>query len=171
MNFRPLTALALAAAAASLSFVSPAAMARAADVSGGAALNAGPAGFSGALKLLKTYFETNTANGAALVAGFNPYGSTQTVNCTNTAGCFLIVNTNAQVAAAGSVNPTALTVRVDGTAINAPYNTPVSTTSFTVVSYQTGIAVPMGSHTVSTDVYVTSPTQLHRYNTEIKLYK
>ena len=171
MNFRPLSALAIAAAAAALSVLSPAAMARSGDVNGAAALNAGPAAFTGALKLQKTYFETATASGAALAAGFNPYGSTQTVNCANTAGCFIIVNANAQVAGVASVNPSAIVIKVDGAAINAPFNTPVSTTSFTVMHYQTGIAVPLGSHTVTTEVYVSSPTTLHRYNTEIKLYK
>ncbi|MBN8486675.1 MAG: hypothetical protein J0M20_02930 [Burkholderiales bacterium] len=141
-----------------------------ADVSG-ARKGAQPEAFSAGLKLLKTYFETGNGNGAALAAGFNPYGSTQTVNCTNTAGCYIIVNANVQVAAAASVNPSAIVIKVDGAAINSPFNTPVSTTSFTVMNYQTGIAVTTGNHTVTTEAYVSTPTTLHRYNTEIKLYK
>jgi hypothetical protein len=141
-----------------------------ADVAG-TRKGAQPEAFSAALKLQKTYFETGTANGAALAAGFNPYGSTQTVNCTVTAGCTILVNANVQVGAAATINPSAIVIKVDGATINAPFNTPVSTSSFTVMTYQTGIPVPTGTHTVSTEVYVSSATTLHRYNTEIKLYK
>jgi hypothetical protein len=140
------------------------------DVSG-AKKGAQPEAFSAGLKLLKTYFETNNANGTALASGFNVYGSAQTVNCTVSAGCYILVNANAQVAAAAAINPSAIVIKVDGTTINAPFNTPVSTSSFTVMTYQTGIAVPVGNHTVTTEVYVTSATTLHRYNTEVKLYK
>jgi hypothetical protein len=140
------------------------------DVSG-ARKGAQPEAFSAALKLQKTYFETNNANGAALVSGFNAYGSTQTVNCTVSAGCFIMVNANVQVAGIATVNPSAVVIKVDGVTINSPFNTPVSTTSFTVMTYQTGIAVPLGTHTVSTEVYVSNATTLHRYNTEIKLYR
>ncbi|MBQ0929480.1 hypothetical protein [Ideonella alba] len=140
------------------------------DVSSAKA-NVQPQAFTAGLKLLKTYFETNNANGTALVSGFNPYGSTQTVNCTATAGCFIMVNANAQVAGVATVNPSAIVIKVDGATINAPFNTPVSTTSFTVMTYQTGIAVTTGTHTVTMEAYVSNPTTLHRYNTEVKLYK
>lgn len=140
------------------------------DVSSAKA-NVQPQAFTAGLKLLKTYFETNNANGAALVSGFNPYGSSQTVTCGATTGCFIMVNANAQVAGVATVNPSAIVIKVDGVTINSPFNTPVSTTSFTVMTYQTGIAVATGSHTVTTEVYVSNATTLHRYNTEVKLYK
>ena len=131
----------------------------------------GTAAFSGALKLQKTYNEVGQGSGQALVAGFNPYGSTLTVSCTNSAGCFLIVNANAQVRGVATANPTAIGIKVDGGYINAPFANVVSTTSFTVVSYQTGVAIPLGNHTVSTDFYTTQATNLYQYNTEVKLYK
>ena len=131
----------------------------------------GTAAFSGGLKLQKTWFETASASGAALASGFNPYGSTLTVSCTNAAGCYIIVNANAQVGGVATVNPSAISIKVDGIAINAPFNTPVATTSFTVMNYQTGIFVATGNHVVTTEVYVTSATALYRYNTEVKLYK
>ena len=131
----------------------------------------GTAAFSGGLKLQKTWFETANASGAALASGFNSYGSTLNVSCTNAAGCYIIVNANAQVGAISTVNPSAISIKVNGASINAPFNTPVSTSSFTVMSYQTGIFVNTGNHVVTTDVYVTTATTLYRYNTEVKLYK
>lgn len=163
---KPTLSLIVAAAAALLSQSALAG----ADVSGAKNL-VQPQAFTAGLKLLKTYFETNNANGAALASGFNPYGSTQSVNCTVTAGCFIMVNANVQVAGVATVNPSAITIKVNGVTINSPFNTPVSTTSFTVMTYQTGVAVPLGTHTVSTEVYVSTATSLHRYNTEVKLYK
>ena len=148
-----------------------AAGAQAASDTSGRKGDVGVAAFSPQLKLQKTWFETANGSGAALVAGPNAYGSTQTVSCTNTAGCYIIVNANAQVAGIATVNPSALTIKVNGSAINSPYNTPIPTTSFTVMNYQTGISVPTGNHTVSTEVFVTTATGLYRYNTEIKLYK
>ena len=127
--------------------------------------------FTGALKLQKTYFETATASGAALASGSNPYGSALAISCTNTAGCFVIVNANAQVQGIATVNPSAITIKVNGVSINSPFNTPVSTSSFTVMNYQTGISVPLGNHTITTEVFVSSATSLYRYNTEVKLYK
>lgn len=162
----PTAALVLSAALAMT-----AAHAAGADAGGHGASPAQMLAMTGPLKLQKTYFENANANGAALASGFNSYGSSQTVNCGVTAGCFIIVNANVQVAGTANVNPSAISIKVDGTSINAPFNTPVSTTSFTVMSYQTGIAVAFGNHTVSTDVYVTSATTMYRYNTEIKLYK
>lgn len=165
MSITKFSLIALAAATLSLSAMAGP------DAAGIKGNKAQPEAFSAGLKLLKTYFETGNGNGAALASGFNPYGSTQTVNCTVTAGCYLIVNVNAQVAGIATVNPSAMTVKVDGAYVSAPFNTPVATTSFTVMNYQTGIPVAMGTHTVSAEVYVTTATALHRYNTEIKLYK
>lgn len=130
-----------------------------------------PEAFTAGLKLLKTYFETNNANGSALASGFNPYGSSQTVSCGVSAGCFVMVNANVQVAGVANVNPSAIVIKVDGVTVNSPFNNPVATTSFTVMTYQTGVAVTAGNHTVTTEVYVTNATTLHRYNTEVKLYK
>ena len=127
--------------------------------------------FTGALELQKTYFETNSAGGAALVAGPNAYGSVLNINCSNAAGCYVIINANAQVQGIATVNPSAITIKVDSAAINSPFNTPVSTSSFTVMNYMTGISVPLGNHTVSTEVYVSSPTNLYRYNTQVKVDK
>ena len=142
----------------------------AADTSGKKG-DVGTAAFSGGLKLQKTWFETANASGAALVAGANPYGSSLNVSCTNTAGCYIIVNANAQIGAIATVNPAAMTIKVNGVAINSPYNTPIGTTSFTVMSYQTGISVPVGNHVVTTEVFVNNAATLYRYNTEVKLYK
>ncbi|MBQ0957784.1 hypothetical protein KAK06_02330 [Ideonella sp. 4Y11] len=157
----------IAAAAAVLLSQSVQAGADAASTSQGAQ----PQAFSAALKLQKTYFEAGNGFGSALPAGSSPYGSTHTINCTVTAGCFVIVHTNVQVAGGASVNPSAIQVLVDGVVFDGPYNTPVSTTSYTVMNYQTGFPLTTGTHTVSVAVYASRATTLHRYNTEIKLYR
>lgn len=162
-----MTALSLALASTTLQAAGPS------EAPGTAAASSqvGTQAFTNGLKLLKTSFESQSANGAALVPGFNAYGSTLNLSCNNAAGCFVIVNANVQLGSGAVSNPAAISIKLNGTSISAPYNTVVPTTSFTVMTYQTGIAIPLGNHTISTEVYSTVATALYRYNTEVKLYR
>ncbi|MBI5272269.1 MAG: hypothetical protein HY856_21665 [Burkholderiales bacterium] len=131
----------------------------------------GTEAISTAHKLLKTYFDTDSA-GVALAAGFNPVGTTLTLNCTNTAGCTIAGDFNAQIAAIGSENAAAICMMVDGGYVNCPYNAIVRAGGgFQVMNYQTFTSVAYGSHTVEMHVYTNNPTTLYRWNKEIKLYK
>ena len=164
--FRPLIS------ALSLALVSSAVFAAGADPAAAANSRTGTLAFTGGLKLQKLYHDVGSAGGAAIPAAtITPYGSTLNISCTNAAGCYIIVNANVQIGAISTVNPAAMTIKVNGLAINSPYNTPIGTTSFTVMSYQTGISVPVGNHVVTTEVFVNNAATLYRYNTEVKLYK
>ena len=122
-------------------------------------------------KLQKTYFDTD-ATGVALASGFNVVGTTLNLSCTNTAGCTVAGNFNAQIAAIGSENAAAICLMIDGGYINCPYNAIIRAGSgYQVANYQTFAPVAYGNHTVEMHVYVNSATTLYRWNKEIKLYK
>ena len=166
MNVRQVSALVLAAAAvfASAAHAGP-------DAVGAGAKAAQATAAVGPLKLLKTYFETD-APASAVNVGFTPYGSTFTVNCPGSApACTIMINANMQLAAAATANPAAICLKVDGSYVNCPFNTVVPTSSYTVLNYQSGISVAPGAHTVSVEAYSSQSTTLHRYNTEVKLFK
>jgi hypothetical protein len=122
-------------------------------------------------KLLKTYFDTDSAS-TALAVGFNVVGTTLTLNCANTAGCTVAANMNAQLAAAGSENAAAICLMIDGGYINCPFNGIIRAGGgYQVMNYQTFAPVALGNHTVQMHVYTTVATNLIRWNKEIKLYK
>jgi hypothetical protein len=127
--------------------------------------------FSAPHKLQKTYLETGNPV-SAVVAGFNPYGSAVSVNCTVTAGCTIEITANAQLGNVASENATALCPKVDGAYLSCPYNKIYRPGSgFEVMTYQTFVDVPLGTHTVEMEVYSSQPTSLYRFNTEVQLYK
>jgi hypothetical protein len=123
-------------------------------------------------KLLKTYFDTD-APSSSLVAGFNTVGTPLTVNCTNTAGCTVAANMNAQISAVAVENAAAICLKVNGDYPNCPYNAIVRPGSgFQIMNYQTFTSVPMGSSTIEMEVYSgQAGSVLYRWNKEIKLYK
>lgn len=122
-------------------------------------------------KLQKTFFDTD-APGSALNPGFNVVGTTLNLSCTNTAGCTVAGNFNAQIAAIGSENAAAICLMIDGGYINCPYNAIIRAGGgYQVANYQTFAPVAYGNHTVEMHVYVNSGTTLYRWNKEIKLYK
>lgn len=122
-------------------------------------------------KLQKTYFDTDNTS-SALNAGFNNVGTALTLSCTNTAGCTVAGDFNAQIGAIATENTAAICLVVDGSSVNCPFNAIVRPGGgFQVMNYQTFTSVAYGSHTVQMQVYVTQPTTLYRWNKEIKLYK
>lgn len=130
-----------------------------------------PEAIGTAHKLQKTYFDTDSA-ATSLSVGFNTVGTTLTLSCTNTAGCTVAGNFNAQIAATSSENTAAICLVVDGGAVNCPFNAIVRPGGgYQIMNYQTFTSVAYGSHTVQMQVYTTQPTTLYRWNKEIKLYK
>jgi hypothetical protein len=131
----------------------------------------GTEAISTAHKLLKTYFDTDSTS-TSLSPGMNTVGTTLTVNCTNTAGCTIAGNFNAQIAAAAAENAAAICLMVDGGSVNCPFNGIVRAGGgYQVMNYQTFTSVAYGTHTVQMQVYSSQATTLHRWNKEIKLYK
>lgn len=125
----------------------------------------------GPFKLKSTYMETGNS-GAALVAGFNPYGSSTTVNCTVSSGCMIEVDANVQLSQTSSANAAAVCIKIDGAYLSCPFNHIYGVGSgFEVMSYQTSQAVAQGTHVVQTEVYSSQATSLYRFNTEVQLYK
>jgi hypothetical protein len=129
--------------------------------------------FSVPLKLTKVYHEVGNAGGSAIPAStITQYGSTQTVNCTATAGCYVLIEAEAQVAPTASEAASAICLRVDGVSTdNCPFLTRVPTTGFTSFSHRGGVSVATGTHTVTTHIYTSVAGALHNYNTEVKLLK
>lgn len=129
--------------------------------------------FTGGLKLQKIYHDVGTASGAAIpAAAITPYGSTLNVSCTNTAGCYLVIEAEAQIASTATEASTALCLRVDGTSTDGcPFLTRTSTTGFTSFSHRGGVSVPTGNHVVTTHIYTGVASALYNYNTEVKLLK
>lgn len=123
-------------------------------------------------KLQKTYFDTD-APGSALASGFNTVGTPLTISCTNTAGCTVAANMNAQIAAVGTENAAAICMKVDGAYVNCPFNAIVRAGGgYQVMNYQTFTSVAVGNHTVEMEVYSSQAgSALYRWNKEIKLYK
>lgn len=134
---------------------------------------AAPEAYSGGMKLLKTYYEQSTANGMALPAAtFTTYGSTLTVPCPSATGCFILVESRAQVAGQAASGNVALCLDVDAlTWDNCPFVERLPTTGFTMTSHQSGAEVTEGSHVIGTRIYTTVTTQLHHYRTEVKVFK
>ncbi|MBQ0929482.1 hypothetical protein KAK07_14695 [Ideonella sp. 4Y16] len=141
--------------------------------SGADKAKAQPEAFSTPLKLLKVYHEVGNAGGTAIPAAtITQYGSTQTVNCTATAGCYVMVVAEAQVAPTASEASSAICLRVDGVSTdNCPFLTRVPTTGFTSFSHRGGVSVTTGTHTVTTHVYTSVASALHNFNTEVRLLK
>lgn len=129
--------------------------------------------FTSQLKLQKTYHEVGSGGGVAIPAAtITAYGSTQTVSCTSSTGCYVLVEAEAQIAPTASEASTALCVRVNGTSTDGcPFLTRSSTTGFTSFNHRGGVSVPVGTHTVTTHVYVGVAGALHNYNTTVQLYK
>ncbi|MFO1338720.1 MAG: hypothetical protein U1F53_10890 [Burkholderiaceae bacterium] len=123
-------------------------------------------------KLQRTYFDTD-APGSSLIAGFNTVGTALTVNCTNTAGCTVAANMNAQIAAVGTENAAAICLKVNGSYVNCPFNAIVRAGGgYQVMNYQTFTSVPLGNSTIEMEVYSSQAgSALYRWNKEIKLYK
>lgn len=164
----------LAAAAALLSLSVQAADGNVPGTTGAKAYQASgvlPSAIGTAHRLLKTYLDTDGTS-TALAAGFNTVGSQLSLSCSNTAGCTIAVNANAQLAAAASDNLAAICILIDGGYVNCPYNKMFkSTDSYGVMTYQTFASVPMGTHTVDVQVYSSVATSMVRWNKEVKLYK
>ena len=129
--------------------------------------------FTSALKPLKVYHEVGNATGTAIPAGtITAYGSSQTVNCTATSGCYVMVSAEAQVAPTATESSTALCLKVDGQSTDScPFLTRSSTSNYTSFSHRGGVSVGMGTHTVTTHVYVGVAATLFNYNTEVTLFK
>ncbi len=166
MNFRRVSSIVLMAVA------SVASIAQAAGVDpAGARIQADA--FSSALKPLKVYHEVGNAAGAAIPAAtITAYGSTQTVNCTATGGCYVMISAEAQIAPTATEASTALCVRVDGQSTDfCPFLTRSSTSGYTSFSHRGGVVVGLGTHTVTTHVYVGVAAALHNFNTEVTLFK
>lgn len=132
-----------------------------------------PESFSSALKLQKIYHEVGNGSGAAIPAAtITQYGSTLTVSCTASAGCYVLVNAEAQIAPTASEASTALCIRVDGVSTDGcPFLTRSSTVGFTSFNHRGGVAVGIGTHTVTTHIYTGVAGALHNFNTEVKLLK
>jgi hypothetical protein len=136
-------------------------------------VKAQPEAFTTPMKLLKVNHEVGSGSGSAIpAASITQYGSTLTVNCTATGGCYVLVDAEAQIAPTASEASTALCVRVDGVSTDGcPFLTRSSTTGFTSFNHRGGVSVATGTHTVTTHVYVGVAGALWNYNTEVKLLK
>ncbi|MBQ0957786.1 hypothetical protein KAK06_02340 [Ideonella sp. 4Y11] len=132
-----------------------------------------PEAFTTPMKLLKVNHEVGSAGGTAIPAAtITQYGSTLTVNCTATGGCYVLVDAEAQVSPTATEASTALCIRVDGVSTdNCPFLTRTSTTGFTSFNHRGGVSVTTGTHTVTTHVYTGVASQLYNFNTEVKLLK
>ncbi len=115
-------------------------------------------------RLLTTTID-DTAGGNALVSGFNTVDTT-TVTCPKSAGCTIGFGLMVQVGgntAAG--NKWAICALVDGHDTNPGFGCPYQNELATNSSYQVGnsrqnLAVAFGAHTVTTEVFMTSPALL-----------
>jgi hypothetical protein len=126
---------------------------------------------AGPFKLLKTYMETANPI-AALVAGFNPYGTATTVKCTVATGCMVQVSANVQLGQGASANAAAVCFKIDGVYLSCPFNHIYAAGSgYEVMSYQTSQAVALGTHVVETEVYSSQAATLYRFNNEIQLFR
>jgi hypothetical protein len=144
-----------------------------ADMAAAAKGSTGTLAFTGGLKLQKLYHDVGSAGGAAIPAAIiTPYGSTLNVSCTNTAGCYIVIEAEAQVASTATEASTALCVRVNGVSTDGcPFLTRTSTVGFTSFNHRGGVSVPTGNHVVTTHIYTGVASALYNYNTEVKLLK
>ncbi len=128
--------------------------------------------FTTQLKLQKTYHEVGSGSGSTIPAAtITAYGSTQTVSCTVSAGCYVLVEAEAQIAPTAE-SSTAICVRVDGVSTDGcPFVTRSSPNGYTALNHRGGVAVALGSHTVTTHIYVGTASALWNYNTTVQLYK
>lgn len=165
--FRPLISV------LSLALASSAVFAAGADPAAAANSRTGTLAFTGGLKLQKLYHDVGSAGGAAIPAAtITPYGSTLNISCTNTAGCYVVVEAEAQIAATATEASTALCVRVNGVSTDGcPFLTRTSTTGFTSFNHRGGVSVPTGNHVITTHIYTGVASTLYNYNTEVKLLK
>ena len=169
MTVRHLLAIALAASAA-ITSLAHAAAAGADDTVPPARLQ--PQAFSGPLKVLKTYHEVGSATMAIPASTITAYGSSQTVNCTASGGCYVMIDAEAQIAPTASVASTAMCLRVDGVSTDVcPFLTLSATGNYTSFSHRGGVAVALGTHTVTTHVYVGTAATLYNFNTKVQLLK
>jgi hypothetical protein len=107
------------------------------------------------------------SSGAALVAGFNNVDTPQTWNCKYSAGCTITVSAMIQLQNGGDW---AICAVVDGNYINPPCpyqgNLPdPGTNGFVTGNSQQNWLVSQGSHTVQTQIYVSSATTLGNWET------
>lgn len=105
------------------------------------------------------------AGGTTLNAGFNNVDTAQTWTCKGTKGCTITVSAMLQVGNGGNW---AICGVVDGNYINpsCPYQGSLPDTgSYVVGNSQQNYTVSAGSHTVSTQVYVSSSTTLENWQT------
>ncbi|MBN8486673.1 MAG: hypothetical protein J0M20_02920 [Burkholderiales bacterium] len=132
-----------------------------------------PEAYSTGMKLQKLYHEVGSAGGAAIPAAtITQYGSTLTVNCTSSAGCYVLVDAEAQISSTATEASTALCIRIDGVSTDGcPFLTRTSTTGFTSFNHRGGVSVTTGTHTVTTHVYTGVASALYNFNTEVKLLK
>ncbi|HTT85140.1 MAG TPA: hypothetical protein VMF67_16810 [Rhizomicrobium sp.] len=111
------------------------------------------------------------SGGTTLNAGFNNLDTAQTWNCTGSTGCTIGVSAMVQLGNGGNW---AICAVVDGNYINPPCpyqgNLP-DTGSYVTGNSQQSYTVSSGSHTVQTQVYVTSSTTLANWQTTQQLFK
>lgn len=126
-------------------------------------------------KLANTTIDYGTG-GTALNAGFNTIDST-TVNCTNAAGCTIGFGLMMQAGgqSAGG-NKWAICAVVDGINANpgggCPYQNELPTDSaYQVGNSRQNLAVAAGTHTVTAEVYVTSPATLGEWEADYLVYR
>ena len=133
----------------------------------------GATAFTGGLKVQKLYHEVGNAGGTAIPAAtITQYGSSLTVSCTNTAGCYILAEAEAQIAATASEASTALCIRVNGVSTDGcPFLTRSPTTGFTSFNHRGGVSVPVGTHVVTTHIYTGVADALHNYNTQVTVAK
>jgi len=105
------------------------------------------------------------SGGNTLSAGFNNVDAQQTWNCTYSSGCTITVGAMVQVGNGGNW---AICAVVDGNYINppCPYQGSLPDTgSYVTGSSAQNYTVSQGSHTVQTQIYVTSSTTLGNWQT------
>jgi hypothetical protein len=129
--------------------------------------------FTGPLKLQKTYNEGANGNGVAIPEDtITPYGSSQTLSCGASEGCYVVVEAEAQIGNTASEALVFLCLSLNGTYPDGcPFLKRSSTVDFTTASHRMGLAIPQGDHVVTTNIFVTVPARLYNYNSDIKLYK
>jgi hypothetical protein len=126
----------------------------------------------GPKKLLSTYIGSGNGNGASLPQFAYTTIDSATVNCKNTGGCTIGIETMAQIKPQGG--DWAICLTVDGTNTSCQYQGIQGSTTGYVVGNARGVrtGVTFGNHAVTTQIYVEGAGAVYAYfQSDYRVYK
>ncbi|MGB8702405.1 MAG: hypothetical protein WCD18_23555 [Thermosynechococcaceae cyanobacterium] len=123
-------------------------------------------------KLLQTFFRSGSGGITLAANAFTPI-STVSVTCNNAAGCSIGVESMIQIQPPAGTQ-WAICPQVGGVFMSPPcpfQGLLPAVSSFVTGNGRSNITVPLGTHTVTTTVFVSAASTLRNWESDVRLYK